>query len=98
MGLTISMAFIVPMFDNLDVSFQGFNTWHSLQYLALTWFILDQQVSRRQIGSPLVERISGREHTGRYYGAMVGCTFAAGAILSLIHISEPTRLGMISYA
>lgn len=84
MGLTISMAFIVPMFDNLDVSFQGFNTWHSLQYLALTWFILDQQVSRRQIGSPLVERISGREHTGRYYGAMVGCTFAAGAIYVLL--------------
>src|SRR5428012_5866 len=26
------------------------------------------------------------------------CTVAPGGILSLIHISEPTRLGMISYA
>src|SRR5215471_17276875 len=35
MTMTVAMAFVVPIFDNLDVSFQGFNTWHSLQYLAL---------------------------------------------------------------
>ena len=40
MGLTAGLAFIIPIFDNLDIAFQGFNTWHSLQYLALTWFIL----------------------------------------------------------
>ena len=40
MTMTVAMAFVVPLFDNLDMSFQGFNTWHSLQYLALTWFML----------------------------------------------------------
>ncbi|MCI0406540.1 MAG: hypothetical protein L0209_10845, partial [candidate division Zixibacteria bacterium] len=30
---TAGVAFVVPAFDNLDVAFQGFNTWHSLQYL-----------------------------------------------------------------
>src|SRR5262245_19619428 len=30
MIMTVAMAFLVPVFDNLDMSFQGFNTWHSL--------------------------------------------------------------------
>jgi hypothetical protein len=80
MALTIAMAFIVPLFKNLDVSFQGFNTWHSLQYLALTWFILDQRASREDIGSGFVRKISGKEKTARYYGAMIGFTLTAGVI------------------
>lgn len=84
MALTVAMAFVVPIFDNLDVSFQGFNTWHSLQYLALTWFILDQKAQRREIGSDFVRKISGREKTGRYYAAMIGFTLAAGAIYLLL--------------
>ncbi|MGH9443299.1 MAG: hypothetical protein ACRD16_13610 [Thermoanaerobaculia bacterium] len=80
MALTISMAFVVPLFDNLDVSFQGFNTWHSLQYLALTWFILDQRASRDQITSDFVKKISGKEKTARYYLAMIGFTLSAGVI------------------
>jgi hypothetical protein len=84
MALTIGMAFIVPLFRNLDVSFQGFNTWHSLQYLALTWFILDQRASREDIASPFVKKISGREKTGRYYGAMIGFTLGAGVIYLLL--------------
>ena len=80
MALTISMAFIVPLFDNLDVSFQGFNTWHSLQYLALTWFILDGKAQRGEIGSAFVEKISGTARTARYYAAMIGFTLGAGLI------------------
>jgi hypothetical protein len=80
MALTVAMAFIVPIFDNLDVSFQGFNTWHSLQYLALTWFILDQKAQRREIGSEFVRRMSGRAHTARYYASTIGFTLAAGVV------------------
>lgn len=80
MALTIAMAFIVPLFKNLDVSFQGFNTWHSLQYLALTWFILDQRASREEIGSGFVRKLSGKEKTARYYAAMIGFTLASGVI------------------
>jgi hypothetical protein len=54
MTTTVAMAFIVPVFDNLDVSFQGFNTWHSLQYLALTWFIMGAR--RRADGSEIASR------------------------------------------
>ncbi|HWC66202.1 MAG TPA: hypothetical protein VG777_08970 [Thermoanaerobaculia bacterium] len=84
MALTISMAFIVPIFDNLDVSFQGFNTWHSLQYLALTWFILDGKAQRGEIGSSFVGGLAGRAKTARYYAAMIGFTLAAGVIYLLL--------------
>ncbi len=46
MATTVALAFVVPVFDNLDIAFQGFNTWHSLQYLALTWFILTRKAER----------------------------------------------------
>jgi hypothetical protein len=84
MALTIAMAFIVPIFDNLDVSFQGFNTWHSLQYLALTWFILDGKAQRGEIGSSFVAKLSGKAKTARYYAMMIGFTIAAGAIYVLL--------------
>jgi len=84
MGLTISMAFIVPLFDNLDVSFQGFNTWHSLQYLALTWFILTRQADRGEIGSNFVKGLSGTAHTRAFYAAMVGATLLSGAVYLIL--------------
>jgi len=80
MTLTVSLAFIVPLFDNLDIAFQGFNTWHSLQYLALTWFILSRNADRGEISSGVVRRLAGASHTGRFYAAMVGATLASGAL------------------
>jgi len=84
MALTISMAFIVPIFDNLDVSFQGFNTWHSLQYLALTWFILDGNAQRGEIGSGFVRNISGKKKTLRFYAMTIAFTLGAGAVYLLL--------------
>src|SRR5450756_2704805 len=54
------------------------------------------RVKHVMLGTFWVRRDNGEGHTlaaGRITGA-----FAAGQMLSLIHISEPTRLGMISYA
>jgi hypothetical protein len=84
MASTVSLAFIVPIFDNLDVAFQGFNTWHSLQYLALTWFILGRSAERGDIGSNLVRSLAGEKKTAVYYGAMIGATVAAGAVYLLV--------------
>jgi hypothetical protein len=80
MMMTVAMAFIVPVFDNLDVSFQGFNTWHSLQYLALTWFILGREADRGQIGSPIARALAGTKKTARYYFAMIGATLSAAVV------------------
>jgi hypothetical protein len=80
MSLTVAMAFIVPAFDNLDVSFQGFNTWHSFQYLALTWFILRQKAERGEIGTDFVRGLARPGRTWRFYGVNILLTLSAGAI------------------
>lgn len=50
-GLTVLLMFFAPAASNLDTSFQGINTWHSFQYLALTWFAnhLREQRSGRRV-------------------------------------------------
>jgi hypothetical protein len=80
MAFTVGLAFVVPLFDNLDVAFQGFNTWHSLQYLALTWFILSRNAERGAIGSSFAQKLAGTEKTGRFYAAMILATVMAGGI------------------
>ncbi len=80
MGATVALAFITPLFDNLDVAFQGFNTWHSLQYLALTWFILSRNAERGEIASDFVRRLAGVSRTGTFYLAMVTATLMASAV------------------
>jgi hypothetical protein len=80
MAFTVGLAFIIPLFDNLDVAFQGFNTWHSLQYLALTWFILSRNAERGTIGSSVAQKLAGTEKTGRFYAAMILATIMAGGI------------------
>jgi hypothetical protein len=84
MTATVAMAFIVPIFDNLDVSFQGFNTWHSLQYLALTWFILGREADSGRSRSGVAHNLAGPEKTGRFYFAMIGATLSAGLIYLLL--------------
>ena len=84
MAATVGLAFIIPLFDNLDVAFQGFNTWHSLQYLALTWFILTRQADRGEIGSGFVRGLSGTSHTRAFYAAMVGATVISGGVYLLL--------------
>src|ERR1044072_2991862 len=39
-GLTIVVGFTLPLMPNIDVAFQGFNVWHSVQYFACVWFLL----------------------------------------------------------
>jgi hypothetical protein len=52
-SLTSALTFFTPAFSNLDTAFQGINTWHSFQYLALTWYAnsLRRQRSGQPVGS-----------------------------------------------
>jgi len=51
-SLTVLLMFWTPIFPNMDTAFQGVNTWHSFQYLALTWYAnrLREQKTGRRIG------------------------------------------------
>jgi hypothetical protein len=80
MTMTVAMALVVPIFDNLDVSFQGFNTWHSLQYLALTWFILGREAASGRIGNRFVRNIASGQTPAKFYGTMIAATMSAGVI------------------
>ena len=51
-SLTVLLMFWTPIFPNMDTAFQGVNTWHSFQYLALTWYAnrLREQKTGRPVG------------------------------------------------
>lgn len=59
-SLTVFVAILIPLPKDLDVAFQGFNAWHSLQYLALAWWVNVMRKERGDISSPLVNGIAGR--------------------------------------
>jgi len=81
-SITAIIAFMIPMYHNLDVSFQGFNTWHSFQYLGLTWYINRLRVQRGERMNKVVYGISQAGGWWKYYGFVIGCTtLTVGVIL-----------------
>lgn len=84
-GLTIAIGFTLPLFPNSDVAFQGFNVWHSLQYLALVWFLMAIRKERGEIDNRFVAEMNGPDRPWRFYGLAVALTAAAGALVLVIH-------------
>lgn len=87
-ALTVSVSFVVPALGNLDTAFQGMNVWHSFQYLALTWLLIDLAEQRGQLShSPFVERVAKPGASRRYYGfavvATLGTVLVAGLLFTL---------------
>lgn len=83
-GLTVVISFFLPGADRLDSAFQGFNTWHSFQYLGLTWYANRLAMDRHEQMSSFTRRLSGPRDAWRYYGAMILCTLGAGLILGVL--------------
>ena len=57
LSITTVVSFCLPMGSNLDVLFQGYNTWHSFQYLFLLWLINRLRDQRGEIDNPFVQRM-----------------------------------------
>jgi hypothetical protein len=67
--LTVAVAFTMPALPNLDTAFQGLNTWHSFQYLAITFYIIKirQMYGQLDKNAPLVARFSkGKDSRGLF--------------------------------
>lgn len=67
--LTVIVFFPLAAFENLDTAFQGANTWHSFQYLAITFYIIKirQQYGNLEQTAPLVSRFSkGKDSRGLF--------------------------------
>ncbi len=84
-GLTIAVGFTLPLFPNSDVAFQGFNVWHSLQYLALVWFLMAMRKERGEIDNRFVAAMNGPDRVWRFYGLAVALTAAAAVLVLVIH-------------
>ena len=78
MVLAAGLFFVTPALQNLDIAFQGLNTWHSFQYLALVIFLNRCRQERGAIGSPLVARFATRG--ARLYAVCLGFTLATGLV------------------
>jgi hypothetical protein len=68
--LTVAVFFPLAAFENLDTAFQGANTWHSFQYLPLTFYIIKMRQKTDpafQDRAPLVARFSRSENTRGLY-------------------------------
>jgi hypothetical protein len=67
-SLTVLVFFTMPILPNLDTAFQGANTWHSFQYLAITFYIIKirQKYGNLDQTAPLVARFSKKDSRGLF--------------------------------
>jgi hypothetical protein len=83
--LTVAVSSGIFLFDNLDVALQGFNLWHSTQYVGLVYLMNNYRKARGAISSKFVARISGRDNAAYYYGFVVAVSVAAGGAIGFLH-------------
>lgn len=88
--VTVVLALVITSYGGhrLEIAFQGFNTWHSFQYLALTWYITTLRYQRGEITSPRLRRFSEPGRFRYFYGVNVVLTLGAmGLIGTLFYLS-----------
>jgi hypothetical protein len=88
-SLTSIIAFLLPAADNLDVAFQGFNAWHSFQYLGLTIYINHLRHNRGEIGTKFIDSMSKGARSWRFYFFNVGLTLMAVIVITLLIYFTP---------
>lgn len=94
--LTAAVAFIIPSLPNLDTAFQGMNTWHSFQYLALTFYIikLKERAGELEKSAPIVARFAKRSKDSRGLFLLstimlVGSLVVFGIVFALSNVLRP---------
>ncbi len=94
-AFTVIIAFVMPALPNLDTAFQGLNTWHSFQYLAITFYIIKLRAAYGDLkaSAPLVSRFSfGKDSRGLYMLStimLVGSGLVFALVFALAHIITP---------
>ncbi|TAK59849.1 MAG: hypothetical protein EPO24_07240 [Bacteroidetes bacterium] len=89
MSLTVVIAFFIPAFPNLDVAFQGFNAWHSFQYLGLTYYINRLRHEKGEIATPFIDNMSKTPKPWKFYFFNVGLTVMAVVTIGLLIYFKP---------
>ena len=84
MSLTIVVAFFIPLYHELDVAFQGFNTWHSFQYLGLTLYVNQVRGQNVRIQTRLIRNLSQVGKGWRFYAFTPGCSLATIVVIAAL--------------
>jgi hypothetical protein len=88
MVTTIGLALFITSYNGnqLEIAFQGFNTWHSFQYLALTWYINTLRKQRGTIEARCIPWLSnlGASRFSCFYGLNVACTLGALLLIGIV--------------
>src|SRR5207253_7353416 len=88
-GITTTVSFLLPLGSNLDVLFQGYNTWHSFQYLFLLWLVNRLRDQRGEIENPFVRRLVRRDNMAVYYACFLGATGVMVLLTLLVRALTP---------
>jgi hypothetical protein len=80
-SVTTVVSLLIPTFSNLDVAFQGYNTWHSFQYLALVWLILKLRREYGELDSKTMQQVAKARGPWRFYGLNLGFTGLAVGLI-----------------
>jgi hypothetical protein len=88
-GITTVVSFLLPMGSNLDVLFQGYNTWHSFQYLFLLWLINRLRDQRGELEDGFVRRLVRRDSMAAYYGCFLAATGAMVVLTLTVRALTP---------
>lgn len=89
---TVFLALLITSYTDrrLEIAFQGFNTWHSFQYLALTWYVTTLRQQRGEIEAPLLRRFAATGRFRHFYG--VNVLLALGALLLIAVVTGVTGM------
>ncbi len=88
-GITTVVSFCLPLGSNLDVLFQGYNTWHSFQYLFLLWLINRLRDERGEIEDGFVRRLVRRKGMGAYYLCFLAATGVMVILTAFVRAVTP---------
>lgn len=88
-SITTVVSFFLPMGSNLDVLFQGYNTWHSFQYLFLLWLINRLRDQRGELEDGFVRKLVRRGTMGPYYVCFLAATGAMVVLTLMVRAVTP---------
>ncbi len=89
LSITTVVSFSLPLGSNLDVLFQGYNTWHSFQYLFLLWLINRLRYQRGELDNEFVRNLVRRNSMAAYYGCFLAATGAIVVLTLIVRALTP---------
>ncbi len=96
---TVFVAFTIPALPNLDTAFQGLNTWHSFQYLAITFYIIRirQLYGSLDQTAPLVARFGSGARSLYLLSALmlVGSAVLFVVVYFVAHLVDPVGVDVV---